>query len=75
MIRLEGSRTVDLPQDFIARRQYDEVVFEKKRQQQELKKCALPFNEWVTFGMIRIYLGELALCDDSFITKVSASLF
>ena len=71
----EGSRSVDLPQGFIARRQYNEVVFEQKQQQYEFQKCSLPFNEWVTFGTIRVYIGELALCDDVFLQKYQPHYF
>ena len=71
----EGSRSVDLPQNFIARRQYDEVVFEQKQQQHEFKKRSLPCNEWMTFGTIRIYIGELALCDAHFLQKYQPHYF
>ena len=71
----EGSRSVDLPENFIARRQYDEVVFEQKQQQQEIEKCRLPLNEWVTFGAIRVYIGALACCDDTFLRQYQPHYF
>ena len=42
----EGSRTLDLPENFIARQQYDEVVFEYKQQDLPTSNQQIALNEW-----------------------------
>ena len=60
----EGSQSLDLPENFIARRQYDEVVIEYKIKNSTTTLQQINLNEWNTFGTMRIYVGELAKCDD-----------
>lgn len=65
----EGSRSVDLPENFIAHRQYDEVVFEQKQQCAPIEQHSLTLNQWHNFGSFRLYIGELALCEEAFLSK------
>ncbi|WP_274308732.1 tRNA lysidine(34) synthetase TilS [Solibacillus daqui] len=71
----EGSRSVDLPENFIARRHYDEIVFEQKQRNSSLEKQQLTFNKWYTFGSIRMFIGELAQCDDAFLQQHQPKYF
>ncbi|MEK3764208.1 MULTISPECIES: tRNA lysidine(34) synthetase TilS [unclassified Solibacillus] len=71
----EGSRTLDLPENFIARRQYDEVVFETKKKSFLMEKQQIVLNEWYMLGTMRIYIGELALCDDTLLQQYHPHFF
>lgn len=71
----DGSRSVDLPENFIARRHYDEVVFEQKRENTSLAPQQLTFNRWYTFGHIRVFVGELAQCDEAFLQQHQPKYF
>ena len=71
----EGSQSLDLPENFIARRQYDEIVFERKQQSTPVSKQHLTLNEWHTVGTMRIFIGELAACDDAFLAKYRPVFF
>ncbi|MEK4626734.1 MAG: tRNA lysidine(34) synthetase TilS [Solibacillus sp.] len=71
----EGSRSVDLPENFIARRQYDEVVFERKQQSAPISKQHLTLNEWHTVGAMRMFIGELAVCDEASLVKYQPVFF
>ncbi|MGN7478885.1 tRNA lysidine(34) synthetase TilS [Solibacillus silvestris] len=71
----EGSRSLDLPENFIARRQYDEVVFEFKKKSFLTTKQQIALNEWCVFGTMRIYIGEIALCDDALLQKHQPHFF
>lgn len=65
----EGSRSLDLPENYIARRHYDEIVFEQKHQSITMKKQKLALNEWCKVGAIRLFIGQLAFCDEVFLAK------
>lgn len=58
-----GSSSLHLPEGFIARQQYDEVIFEGMQQSHPLANKELTRNEWNDFGEWRIYIGDLARCD------------
>lgn len=57
---LDGSVTINLPEDFIARRQYGEVFFTKQHLIPKMKKEELTLNEWIELDGIRVYIGECA---------------
>ena len=71
----EGSRSLDLPENFIARRQYEIIVFEQKQQSTPMDTQQIAFNEWVTFGNIRIFVGQLESCDEAILTRYSSYYF
>ena len=71
----EGSRSLDLPENFIARRQYDEVVFDYKRKSLLTTRQQLALDEWHTFGTIRVYIAELTRCDDALLEKYQPLFF
>lgn len=71
----EGSRSLDLPENFIARQQYDEVVFEYKQTNFLTSKQQIVLNEWCELGTMRIYIGELALCDEDLLHKYPHHFF
>lgn len=71
----EGSQSLDLPENFIVRRQYDEVVFEYKIKNSTTKLLPINLNEWNTFETMRIYVGELAQCDDVLLQKYRPQYF
>lgn len=54
---VDGTVTIDLPEDFTARREYTSVLFEKK-QQRVLKKMPVALNEWNDFNGLRIFIGD-----------------
>ncbi|MEG0385860.1 MAG: tRNA lysidine(34) synthetase TilS [Solibacillus sp.] len=60
-----GSSSADLPKGYIARQQYGEIIFEKDHQMHQMMKQTLMLNEWNWFGELRVYVGELAQCEDS----------
>ena len=57
---LDGSVTINLPEDFIARRQYGQVLFEKQLPPTQLSQQLLTLNEWNDFNGLRVYIGELS---------------
>lgn len=56
----EGSAEIHLPQEVIARRQYDMLVVGKLNSQQSKKSVheELKLNEWQQFGRVRVYIGD-----------------
>lgn len=56
----QGSAMIHLPEGFIARRQYDEIVFEKHSQKRNFTPIPVELNTWHQFGQWRIYVGSLA---------------
>lgn len=60
-----GSSSINLPEGYIARQQYGEIIFEKNRQSHQWMKQNLTLNEWNWVGEFRVYIGELAKCEDS----------
>lgn len=56
---VDGTVTIDLPEDYIARREYTYVLFEKK-QQRMLSEAAVALNEWNDFDGMRIFVGNPA---------------
>ncbi|MEK5078784.1 tRNA lysidine(34) synthetase TilS [Solibacillus sp. FSL W7-1436] len=71
----DGSRALDLPDNFIARQQYDEVVFEYKQQDLLTSNQQITLNEWCVLGTMRIYIGELAECDEDLLQKYPHHFF
>ncbi|MER1988164.1 MAG: tRNA lysidine(34) synthetase TilS [Solibacillus isronensis] len=71
----DGSRALDLPENFIARQQYDEVVFEYKQQDSPTSNQQIALNEWCVLGTMRIYIGELAQCDEDLLQKYPHHFF
>lgn len=71
----DGSRALDLPENFIARRQYDDVVFEYKQQDLLTSNQQIALNEWCVLGPMRIYIGELARCDEELLQKYPHHFF
>lgn len=71
----DGSRALDLPENFIARQQYDEVVFEYKQQNLRTSNQQIALNEWCVLGTMRIYIGELAQCDEDLLQKYPHHFF
>lgn len=71
----DGSRALDLPENFIARQQYDEVVFEYRQQDLLTSKQQIALNEWCVLGTMRIYIGELARCDEDLLQKYPHHFF
>ncbi len=71
----EGSRALDLPENFIARRQYETIVFEKKQQRAPIEKQQITLNEWFTVGMTRLFVGQLAFCDETLLTRYQPFYF
>lgn len=57
---LEGSVTINLPEDFIARRQYEKVFFEKQFSAVNIARRELVLNDWNDLNGLRVYIGELA---------------
>lgn len=55
---LDGSITINLPEDFIARRQYGEVYFEKQHPFTYMVKQELALNEWNELNGMCVYIGE-----------------
>lgn len=70
-----GSQSLDLPDNFIVRRQYDEVVFEQKQQNVPILKRTLTLNEWHLVGKMRLFIGELTICDEAFLAKYKPFFF
>src|SRR5690606_5103183 len=71
----DGSRALDLPENFIARQQYDEVVFENRQQDLPTSNQQIALNEWCVLGTMRIYIGELARCDEELLQKYPHHFF
>ena len=71
----EGSRSLDLPENFIARRQYEIIVFEQKQQSTPMDKQQIALNEWMALGNMRIFVGQLASCDETILTRYRSYYF
>ncbi|MER1987677.1 MAG: tRNA lysidine(34) synthetase TilS [Solibacillus sp.] len=54
---VDGTVTIDLPEDFTARREYASMLFEKK-QQHTFAPATVALNEWNDFGALRIFIGN-----------------
>ncbi|TSI05480.1 tRNA lysidine(34) synthetase TilS [Lysinibacillus sp. BW-2-10] len=55
----EGSAVIHLPNGFIAKQQYHEVVFEKYETNSEaLLEAEVPINKWTKLQGARLYIGE-----------------
>ncbi|ATP38627.1 tRNA lysidine(34) synthetase TilS [Solibacillus sp. R5-41] len=70
-----GSSSVNLPEDYIARQQYGEIVFEKNQQPRQLTKQKLALNEWNSVGELRVYIGALTQCEDSLLAMYQPYYF
>ena len=53
-------RDINLPEDFIARRQYEKVFFEKQFSAVNIARRELVLNDWNDLNGLRVYIGELA---------------
>jgi tRNA(Ile)-lysidine synthetase-like protein len=71
----EGSRSLDLPENFIARRQYEIIVFEQKQQSTPMDKQQLALNKWVTIENMRLFVGQLANCDEAILARYPSYYF
>ena len=61
-----GHSEVHLPERFIAKRSYDELVVEKLQPKTVLSSIYLTKNEWVMFGQYRIFVGDLLFDHSSY---------
>lgn len=70
-----GSSSVDLPNGYVARQQYDEIIFEENQQMHQMTGQTLTLNEWSEVGELRVYIGELAQCDNSLLAMYKPYYF
>ena len=56
-----GHNEIHLPEQFVAKRSYDELTIEKVQPQTVLSAVYLEKNEWVTFGQYCIFIGDLPI--------------
>jgi len=54
-----GHNEVHLPEQFVAKRSYDELLVEKVQPKLVLSSIYLTENEWIKFGKYRIFVGDL----------------
>ena len=56
-----GHNEIHLPEQFVAKRSYDELSVEKVQTQVVLTSVFLTKNEWIKFGKYCIFVGDLRL--------------